>query len=292
VTANASENEDLFWGVRGGGGNFGIVTSFEYRLYEVGAVLGGGVFYPVAKAKEVLPFYREFADACPDELTTQVGCMTTPDGVPVCFVGGCYSGALSEGEKVLQPLRTFGSPLADIFSAMSYLQIQSMFDSFFPPGRQTYVKANFLRGLSDEAAETLAKYAGTSPSRYTFGPNLEHWHGAATRVGATDTAFPHRRHSYNFSVWSNWVDSSDSEENIQWSRACWDAMKPFMAAGTYVNYLEDEGDPLARAAYGPNYDRLVALKNKYDPSNFFRMNHNIKPSQAGRGGNRRLAEGS
>jgi len=282
LTANASENEDLFWGVRGGGGNFGVVTSFEYLLHEVGPVLGGAVFYPVAKANDVLRFYRGFADACPDELTTQAGSMTTPDGVPVFFVGGCYSGALSAGAQALEPLRTFGSPVADIFSAISYLQIQGMFDPFFPPGRHTYVKANFIDNLSGDAVETLAKYAGTSPSRYSFGPNLEHWHGAATRVGATDTAFPHRQYSYNFSVWSNWVDSAESEKNIQWSRECWDAMRPFMGSGSYVNYLEDEGDPMARAAYGPNYNRLVALKNKYDPTNFFRMNHNAKPGQAER----------
>jgi len=131
--------------------------------------------------------------------------------------------------------------------------------------------------------ETLAGYTGTSPSRYTFGPNLEHWHGAATRVGPSDTAFPHRQYSYNFSVWSNWLNSDESEKNIQWSRECWDAMRPFMEAGSYSNYLEDEGDPLVRVAFGCNYDRLVALKNKYDPTNFFRMNQNIKPSQAAAG---------
>jgi FAD/FMN-containing dehydrogenase len=278
VTANASENVDLFWGVRGGGGNFGIVTSLEYRLYEVGPVLGGAVFYPVAKAREVLHFYREFADASPDELVTQAGCFTTPDGAAVFAVGGCYCGSLSEGEKVLKPLRTFGAPAADIFGTISYVQLQSMFDAFFPPGRRTYAKANFLRSLDDGAIEALLEYVGKSPSPFTFGPWLEHWHGAATRVGVTDTAFPHRQYAYNFFVWSNWVSSAESEKNIQWTRSCWDALKPFMGAGTYVNYLEDEGDPLARTAYGPNYDRLVALKKKYDPSNFFRMNHNIRPS--------------
>jgi FAD/FMN-containing dehydrogenase len=279
VTANSSENPDLFWGVRGGGGNFGIVISLEYRLYEVGPVLGGAVFYPVTKAKEVLHFYRAFADASPDELVTQAGSFTTPDGTAVFAVGGCYCGSISEGEKVLKPLRTFGTPAADTFGAISYVQMQSMFDSFFPPGRRTYAKANFLRGLDDAVIDTLQEYVGKSPSPYTFGPWLEHWHGAATRVGVTDTAFPHRQHAYNFFVWSNWVDSAESEENIRWTRSCWDALKPFMTAGTYVNYLEDEGDPMARAAYGPNYDRLATLKKKYDPSNFFRMNHNIKPSQ-------------
>lgn len=280
LKANASENQDLFWGVRGGGGNFGIVTSFEYRLHEITTVLGGAVLYPAAKAKEILPFYKEFAEAGPDELVIQAGSMTM-NGVPVFLVGGCFCGSLDEGEKLLKPLRTFGSPIGDMFAPVSYVQMQSMFDPFFPPGRQTYVKANFIRGLSDKAVETLAEFAGTSPSVHTFGPWVEHWHGAATRVAVSDTAFPHRQYPYNFSVWSNWISSSESEENIKWSRACWDAMRPFMAEGSYVNYLEDEGDPFARAAYGPNYDRLVALKNKFDPTNFFRMNHNIKPTEVG-----------
>ena len=279
-TASATENEDLFWGVRGSGGNFGIVTSFEYRLHEVGPVLGGGVLHPVEKAREVLRFYREFSSSCPDELSTQAGTLTTPEGVHVIVIGGCYCGSLAQGEKVLRPLRTFGSPVADLFGAISYVQMQSMFDAYFPPGRQNYWKANFIHGLSDEAVETFAEYVATVPSPYTTGPWLEHLHGAASRVAATDTAFAHRQYPYNFSVLSSWLDPSDSGKNIKWTRDCWDAMQPFMAAGAYVNYLEDEGDPLAREAYGPNYGRLVALKNKYDPTNFFRVNHNIKPSQS------------
>jgi FAD/FMN-containing dehydrogenase len=280
LTANASENPDLFWGVRGGGGNFGVVTSLEYRLHEVGPVLGGAVFYPLTKTREVVRFFREFAHSCPDELVIQATPLTTPDGVTVFAIVGCYCGSLSEGEKVLKPLRNIGPPVADLFGTMSYLQMQTMLDPFFPPGRLTYVKSNFLRALSDEALETIAEYAGKSPSPYSFGPFLEHWHGAATRVSPTDTAFPHRQYSYNFFVWSNWENPSESEKNIQWTRACWEAMRPFLAAGSYGNYVSDEGDAFARAAYGPNYDRLVALKNKYDPTNFFRMNHNIKPTQA------------
>lgn len=279
LTANASENQDLFWGVRGGSGNFGIVTSLEYRLHEVGPVLGGAVFHPAAKAKEVLQFWREFAAASPDELVTQGGSFNLPDGVPVFGIAACYCGPLSEGEKVLKPLRTFGSPVADTFAAISYLQLQSMFDPFFPPGRQTYVKSNFIRSLSDEAIDALVQYVGKSPSPYTFAPFIEHWHGAATRVAITDTAFPHRQYSWNFFAWSMWISASESEKNKQWTRDCWEALQPFLVAGSYGNYVADEGEAIARAAYGANYDRLVALKNKYDPTNLFRMNHNIKPSQ-------------
>jgi FAD/FMN-containing dehydrogenase len=280
LTANSSENEELFWGLRGSGGNLGIVTSLEYRLHEVGQVLGGAVFHPVAKAKEMLHFFRDWADRVPDELVIQCASLTMPDAGPVFAVVGCYHGDLSEGEKVLKPLRSFGKPSGDLFGVLSYVQMQSLFDPFFPPGRLTYVKSNFVSSLSDEAIETLAAYTGKSPSPYSFAPALEHWHGAATRVGVADTAFPHRQNSYNLMVWSNWESPSDSEKNIQWTRECWSAMKPFLISSSYGNYVSDEGEAIAREAYGANYDRLVALKNKYDPTNLFRMNHNIKPSQA------------
>lgn len=191
---------------------------------------------------------------------------------------------MSEGERVLQPLRKFGSPLADATQVMSYVQIQCMFQPFFPPGRRTYVKSNFMHALNDEAIEIIAEFAGKSPSAYSFAPILEHWHGAVARVGVSDTAFPHRRHSYNFIIWSNWENAADSDKNIQWTRDYWEAMRPHLVAGSYVNYVSDEGDVFARAAYGPNYDRLASLKDKYDPSNFFRMNHNVKPAKAAQAG--------
>lgn len=281
VSASASQNEDLFWGVRGSGGNLGIVTSLEYRLHEVGPVLAGAVFHPVAKTRDVLKFCRDFAETLPDEVVIQGGAFNLPDGLPVFGVAACYCGSdLSQGEKVLEPLRKFGSPIADAIQAMGYLQLQSMFEPFFPPGRYTYVKSSFVRSLSDEAIETMAAFAGTSPSPYTFAPFFEHWHGAVSRVGVSETAFPHRQHSYNFMAWSTWENPDDSEKNIRWTRECWEAMRPFLVQGSYVNYLSDEGDAVARAAYGPNYDRLVALKNKHDPTNFFRMNQNVRPAGA------------
>lgn len=278
LTANASENADLFWGLRGSGGNLGIVTSLEYRLHPVGQVLGGAVFYPTTNAQQALDFFRDWADKIPDELVIQCAFVTLPDAGPVFAIVGCYHGDLAEGEKVFKPLRSFGKPVGDMFGVFSYVQMQSMFDPFFPPGRLTYVKSNFLRGLSDEAIETLAAYAGKSPSPYSFAPALEHWHGAATRVAVADTAFPHRQNSYNLIVWSNWESPSDSEKNIQWTRECWTAMKPFLISSSYGNYVSDEGEAVAREAYGSNYDRLVTLKNKYDPTNLFSMNHNIKPT--------------
>ena len=179
---------------------------------------------------------------------------------------------------MLEPLRKFGPPMVDMISVMSHVQLQSMFDSFFPPGRRTYVKSNFVRDLNEEAIRRIAEFAGKSPSIYSFAPFLEHWHGAATRVGVTDTAFPHRKHSYNLMFWSNWETPSETEANVEWTRSSWNALKPLLVEDSYQNYLSDEGEASARAAYGPNYERLAALKNSYDPSNFFRMNHNIKPT--------------
>jgi len=281
LTANAAENPDLFWALRGGGGNFGIVTSLEYRLHEVGPVTGGAVFYPAAKAKELVRFWREFAVTSSDELVTHGGAFHLPDGTPVFGIAACHCGPLAAGEKAVKPLRTFATPIADLLGPMSYLQIQSMFEPFFPPGRHVYTKSNFLRSLSDEAIDILVRMVGKSPSPHTFAPFLEHWHGAATRVGVADTAFPHRQHSWNFFAWSMWENPSDTEKNTQWTRECWETLRPFLVASSYSNYTSDESEALSREAYGPNYDRLVTLKNKYDPYNVFRMNHNIKPNQKG-----------
>jgi FAD/FMN-containing dehydrogenase len=280
LTVSASENEDLFWGIRGGSGNFGVVTSIEFRLHEVGAIYGGAIFYAAAKAKEVLHAWREFAADNPDELVTQGGSFTLPDGVPVLGIAACYCGQLADGEKALKPLRTFAPPVADLLGPMSYIQIQSMFEPFFPPGRLVYTKSNFIRTLSDAAIDTMVRYVAKSPSPYTFAPFIEHWNGAATRIAPTETAFPHRQYSWNFLAWSMWTNPSESEKNIQWTREFCEAMRPYLVAGSYGNYVTDESEAIAREAYGCNYDRLVALKNKYDPTNFFRLNHNIRPTKA------------
>lgn len=279
LTASATDNADLFWGVRGSGGNLGIVTSLEYRLHEIGPVLGGAVLYPVSQTKEVLHFCREFARQIPDEVVIQGGAFTAPDGAKVFGVAACYAGDTpSEGEKILQPLRKFGPPVADMISVMTHVQMQSFFEPFFPPGRHTYVKSNFLRALTDEAIATIARWSGTSPSPTTFAPFFEHWHGAVSRVAASATVFPHRQHEWNLFAWSTWTDRTETDKNVRWTRECWEAMRPFLIDGSYGNYVSDEGEASARAAYGPNYDTLVALKNKYDPTNLFRMNHNVPPT--------------
>jgi FAD binding domain/Berberine and berberine like len=279
LTVSAGENPDLFWGVRGGGGTFGVVTSLEYRLHEVGPVLGGAVFWPVAKTKEVLTFLREYAATAPDELVMQCTALTLPDAGRVFAIAACYSGPLDEGENVLKPLRAFGPPIADIFDRIRYVQMQKILDPFLPQGRYTYTKSNFFRDMNDASIEVMASFAKSNPSPHMFAPLIEHWHGAANRVPISETAFPHRQYSFNFLLWSTWEHPAESERNIRWTRDCWESMRPFLTESSYGNYISDEGDRFAHAAYGANYERLVALKNKYDPTNVFRMNHNIQPTE-------------
>jgi FAD/FMN-containing dehydrogenase len=277
LTASVGEHPDLFWGLRGGSGNFGIVTSFEYQLHPVGPVLGGMVLYEMRQAREVLRFYREFAHTCPDELSTMAAFLTAPDGNPVLAIVVCHCGALAEGEKALKPLRTFGAPMTDLIQPMPYVEMQRLFDAGWPPGRLHYWKSNFLRTVSDDAIEMLVAYAAAVPSPMTY-IVLQQMHGAASRVGPTETAFAHRTEQYFFGIYSVWIDPADSEKNIGWTREFWEAMQPFVERGVYVNDLGEEGDERVRAAYGSNYDRLVAVKNTYDPTNFFRLNQNITPT--------------
>jgi hypothetical protein len=280
LTASEEENEDLFWGIRGGGGNFGVVTSFGYRLHPVGTVLGGGLSYPLSEAQEVLRFYHEFASAAPDELSTTASLGVTPDGDGVVGVSVCYCGPLKEGEGVLRPLWEFGSPLADNIQPMAYTALQSAPDPGFPPGRRHYWKSSYLKDLSDDAIEVMVGFVSEMPSP-TTGVGLQQMHGAASRVDPTATAFPHRDEHYDFLILSQWVDPAETERNIEWTRSFFEAMEPFFEEGVYVNNLGDEGEDRVKAAYGANYDRLLALKGEYDPTNLFRLNQNIRPpSQA------------
>jgi len=276
-TASAEENEDLFWGIRGGSGNFGIVTSFKYQLHPIGAVLGGNLLYPEAKAREALRFYYEFTSTCPDELSTLALLGRTPDGGPVVNIVVCYCGPLEAGEQVLRPLRTFGPPLEDNIQQMPYRTLQSALDAAFPFGQQHYWKASFLKHLSDEAIEVMGRFVAEMPSP-TSGVGFQQMHGAASRAPLTETAFPHRDEHYDFVIISQWADPADSARNIQWTREFFEAMQPFLERGVYVNDLGEEGEDRVKEAYGSNYERLVALKNKYDPTNQFRLNHNIKPT--------------
>jgi FAD/FMN-containing dehydrogenase len=278
LTASASEHPDLFWGLRGGGGNFGVVTSFEYRLHPVGPVLAGMVLHPMAKAKEVLRFYREYARSCPDELTAFAAMMTSPEGDPVVAIVVGYIGSLAEGERLVAPVRKFGPPIVDTIGPMSYVQLNTMFDQAFPYGGvQRYWKSSFLKHLGDDLLDILVDRAATMHSPMSM-VGFFHFHGAACRVGPNETAFGLREDQWDYDIISQWLDPREAPHHIRWTREFWTAVEPFSTGGVYVNHLDAEEATRVRAAYGSNYERLVALKNTYDPTNLFRLNQNIKPT--------------
>jgi FAD/FMN-containing dehydrogenase len=278
--ASASDNADLFWGVRGGGGNFGVVTSFEYQLHTVGQILGGMVIHPLEKAPEVLRFFRDFTRTAPDALIAVASLLTAPDGAPVVALIACYNGPQAEGEKVLQPLRTFGPPLVDQIGPMAYTALQHMLVEGFPPGQQNYWKSNFLRDLSDDAIAVIVDGFKRAPAP-TSAVAIEYIGGAVSRVRDDATAFNHRHSPYNLLIIGIWPNAADNAANIRWVREFWDAAQPFSSGGVYVNYLgqtADEGAERIKEAYGvAKYERLLALKKQYDPTNLFRLNQNINP---------------
>ena len=288
VTAGPDDDADLLWGLRGGGGNFGIVTSFEYALHPVGPqVLAGAIFHRGDVAPEALRFYREFVAEAPDELTVNAVVLTAPEapflpseahGTPAVALALCYAGDLERGERVLRPLRAHGNPLADAVTPMPYIALQTMFDAGYPSGLQNYWKSCYLDGLSDEAIDVALDGARgmTSPlSSFYFQPM-----GGAIARPTDQAAFGHRDAAFDFNILSVWGEPAESDEHVAWTRALWQAIQPFASDGVYVNNLGDEGPDRVRAAYAPAiYDRLVSLKDRYDPDNVFRMNQNIPPSR-------------
>jgi FAD/FMN-containing dehydrogenase len=274
LTTNATEHPDLLWAVRGGGANVGVVTSFEYRLHPVGPVLGGGLAWPLDRARRVLQFYDEFGRGCPDALCINAGFATAEDGTPVLGVGVAWIGELDAGERLLKPLRSFESPVADGIGRMRYVDLQSGGDGAFPNGRRHYWKGGFLRRLGPEAIDVLTHFAARCPSPGTL-VALQQMHGAAARVPATETAFAHRHDQWDCVLLSQWDSAGDDETNFRWTREFYAAMAPLMERAVYVNDLGADEPDRVRAAYGANYERLVAIKAKYDPGNFFRGNQNV-----------------
>jgi hypothetical protein len=277
LRASAQEHEDLFWAIRGGGGNFGVVTSFEYQLHPVDLVLAGSLSYPLEMAPRVLRFYDDFAKTAPDELSTAASLGLTPAGEPTVSIAVCHCGPIDEGEQVLRPLRSFQSPLDDGIQPMPYPVLQSARDEGHPSGRLHYWKSGWLREVTDGAIETLMRFLPQMPSSAS-GVGLQQLHGVASRVAPSATAFPHRAEQYDFLILSQWSDATDSDGNVQWTRALFEAMRPHLEESVYVNNLGDEGPGRVEAAYGENYPRLAAVKRAYDPDNLFRANQNIDPS--------------
>jgi FAD/FMN-containing dehydrogenase len=278
VRASAAENDYLLWGVRGGGGNFGIVTAFEYSLHPVGPqLLAGSLVYGEAERRDALRRYYEFSYEAADEISADAALMTSESGERLLAISVCYCGPLEQGERILAPLRNHGKPIQDQFAAVPYLHIQSGGDDVFPRGRRYYWKAQFMREITDAAVESFIEAYAAAPSPTALAV-LQQVGGAIARIPPTATAYGGRDASYDCFPISIWDNPADDAANIQWARNMWTAMQPFSNGVVYVNNLGEEGENRVRAAYGPNYEKLVMLKNKYDPTNLFHLNQNVRPT--------------
>jgi FAD/FMN-containing dehydrogenase len=287
VHASENENPELLWGLRGGGGNFGIATSFEYDLHRVGpTVTAGVVFYPGDRAGDILRFYRDWVHDAPDELTTLANLLTAPPapflpeewhGKKLVALIGMHCGSLEDGERAVRALKEQGDPVADLMGPLPYAAMQSLIDPLWGPGAHSYMKAGFLGGLDDAAIDTLTNYHqnATSPKSEI---HVHHMGGAVARVPAGATAFGDRSAPFLLNVIASTFTAEGYDQSVMWAQQLHGAMTPALTGDSYINFLSAEGDERVRAAYGANYDRLVALKNEYDPSNLFRLNQNIAPS--------------
>jgi FAD/FMN-containing dehydrogenase len=287
VRASAEENPELFWGLRGGGGNFGVVTSFLFRLHPVDTVVAGPTFWPLEQAGEVMRWYREFIGAAPDDLNGFFAFLTVPPvepfppalhGQKVCGVVWCYTGAAADADAIFKPVREFRSPLLHGVQTMPFTALQSAFDALYPPGQQWYWRADFVNELSDAAIAEHARFAAALPTPSST-MHLYPIDGAAHRVKPADTPF-----SYRDAQWAEVIvgvspDPQDAATITAWTKNYWDALHPHSAGGAYVNMMMDEGDERIRASYRGNYPRLAAVKRQYDPDNLFRVNQNIRPQQ-------------
>lgn len=287
VRASESENADLFWGVRGGGGNFGIVTRFEFRLNPLGpTVLAGPIFWPMTDSAKVLRFYREWIAEAPDELMTIVVHRRAPalpfvptelQGEPVVAIVSCYAGPVEEGERVLRPLRSHGRPVLDLCEPKPFLEHQAMFDPSFPHGRWYYMRTCDVAELSDEVIDITAEHSMRIGSPLTAFP-IWQMGGAVARVGEHETAFSGRGAGHTFNITAITDSEAGFEEEREWACGLWSALEPHHSGGAYVNFLMDEGEARVRGAYGADkYERLQSLKRKYDPENLLRLNQNIPP---------------
>jgi FAD/FMN-containing dehydrogenase len=280
VRASRAEHPDLFWALCGGGGNFGVVTSFVFELHPVAEVVGGLVAHPIDAAADMLRFYGEFTADVPDELTVFAGLVHAPDGsgMPLAVMIMCHCGPRDRAEREVQPVLGFGDPVMAQVGPMPYPVMNTLLDDGFPRGALNYWKSTFVRGIGDGLITTMVERFASCPSPMS-GILLEHFHGAVTRVGPEDTAVPHRAAGYNLLIPSVWTDPSATDANIAWTRETYGALEPERAEGRWLNYYGDDEDPAQLdAAYGPNRARLAEVKRRYDPDNVFHLNHNIVPA--------------
>jgi FAD/FMN-containing dehydrogenase len=288
IRANASQNEDLFWGVRGGGGNFGVVTSFEFRLHQVGPqVLAGLIVHPLDSARDVLRYYREFLNSTPEEFVCWFVLRLAPPlpflppewhGKGILALAACYSGGIEEGERVAKPLRSFGKPLADVIGPAPFAEWQKILDPLLTPGARNYWKSHNFPELSDGLIDVMIEHARRIPDPQTEIACAQ-LGGAVGRVAKNATAYNHRDAQFVMNVHGRWEDPAKDTKCIEWARGLFKASTPFASDGIYMNFLTQEEQDRAKEAYGANYDRLVQLKNKYDPTNLFRLNPNVRPTQ-------------
>jgi FAD/FMN-containing dehydrogenase len=279
INASQSAHPDLFWALRGGGGNFGVAASLEYQLHPLQQVVGGLIAHPYSAARDMLRFYRDFTHSVPDDLSLMAALVHAPDGsgTPLAVMIVCHAGSPEQAEADLRPVREYGSPLMVEVGPMPYPVVNTILDDGFPKGALNYWKSNFVRGLDDELLDAAIAAFAACPSPMS-GMVIEHFHGAVTRVGVADTPVPHREPGFNVVIASEWLDPAETERNVAWARDTYTALEPSFISRKWLNYLaDDEGLDAIQAAYGQNYARLAEVKRRYDPDNFFRQNHNIAP---------------
>jgi len=287
LTANASHNEDLFWALRGGGGNFGVVTSFVFRAQPVSTVFAGPIFWNLEDGRQIMQWYRKFLPQAPVEFCPFFGLKTVPSMDPfprelwgrrICALICCYNGPLDKAEEVMNPIRReLPSPILDWVGPMPFPALQSMFDPILPKGLQWYWKGDFVKELSDEAIDAHLSYAAKAPSELSF-MHLYPIDGAVQRVGQNEAAWSCRDATWSMVIAGIDPDPAKAGAITAWAKQYWEAVDPYTLGGAYVNFMMEEGEDRIRATYGSNYERLVATKNKYDPDNFFRVNQNIEPT--------------
>jgi FAD/FMN-containing dehydrogenase len=284
VHASADEHPDLYWALRGGGGNFGVVTSFEYRLHPVETVTAGPMFWPLDRVERTLRWYRDWLPQAPEDVYAFYLTAEVPSGEPfpeevqgekVCGLLWCCTGPEDETAAAMQEAREVAEPLFELTGSMPYPALQSMFDGLYPPGDQWYWKGDFVRELSDAAIAEHLRYAEVPSSKSTM--HLYPIDGAVHRVGADETAWAHRDATWSMVIAGVDSDPANMEKVIDWARSYWRALHPHSAGASYINFMMEEGQERIRATYGANYERLQAVKARYDPDNFFHVNQNIQP---------------
>jgi len=285
VTADSNQNQDLFWAVRGGGGNFGVVTAFTFKLHPVDMVYGGPMLYELSDTSDVIKWFQKLIKDAPDELNGFFAFLTVPPGPPfpehlhlkkMCGVIWTYTGPMDKAEEVFKPIRGFKKPALDLVGPLPHPALQGMFDALYPTGLQWYWRADFMNEMNDNAIASHIKYAGKLPTLQSS-MHLYPINGAASRVKKTDTTWNYRDALFSMVIIGVDPDPANKDKISSWTKEYWEALHPFSAGGAYLNFIGDEGSDRVKASYGQNYERLVKLKNKYDPHNLFRVNQNIKP---------------